>query len=110
MKDSKHLFQMRPLIPPRADSLCTNRVTVRDKSVLQYPSTSSVLRRVLGIGLLGQTQDILGHNWFYYFSVLANLSSSGVHTFQKEHCQIGSFFEENCRNYSIWKIFHIVRN
>lgn len=83
MNVSKHLFQIRALIPPRADSSYTNRVTVRGKFVLQYPSTSSVLRVVLGIRLLDKTQDILGHNWFYYFSHLANLSSSGVHAFQK---------------------------
>lgn len=73
----------------------------RVKSGLQHLPTSSVLRSVLDIGLLGQTQDILGHNRFYYFSSLANLSSS---VFQKEHWHIGSFLEEKYRKDSIWKI------
>lgn len=72
-------------MPPWTGSLCTNRVTVRGRTVLQYPSTSSVLSSVLSIGLLGQIQDILGHNCFYYFSALANLRSSGVHAFPKDH-------------------------
>lgn len=96
---SKHCFWIRALIPPWADSSWRN--SDRVKSGLQHLPTSSVLRSVLDIGHLGQTQDILGHNWFYYFSGLANLSSS---VFQKEHWHIVSFLEEKYRNDSIWKI------
>lgn len=105
MKISRHLFQIRALIPPRASSACTNRV-----KVLQCPRASSGPRALLGVGLLGQTQGVLGHNWFYNFFGLENLTSSVVYTFQNGHCQIESFLEKICKNDSVCEVFLILRD
>lgn len=54
--------------------------------------------------------EYFGAQLVLLFSWFSKFEFSWSPTFQKEHCQIGSFLKENFRNDSVWKIFLMMRD